>query len=91
MAWVSIRKATTTDHEALERRAAAFVPRHNLKRLWPDQPAVRVIDIALTYPSADGHNQRRLDRLWTRVVRRALAEPQATGIAHGHIGYWVST
>ncbi len=89
MAWSTIRRATTGDHESLDSAATRFIERHHLD---PMRFGNEHIHDALTnelyarYQYADYDDERRLWRLWLACMRRALNEPHAEGIAYGYVG-----
>lgn len=93
MAWATIRKATEEDVARLNERAEAFIARHELPRLGiltPTDAAEAAIDHLISGYGVSHEEQaegRRLRRLWLGIVRRALKESRADGIAHGYVGY----
>jgi len=99
MAWSTIRKATAEDYEKLEKRAAAFIERHDLRTMieapgYPEGEIVWALEDHLSYYADEANNPspehtRYLRQLWKRVVIRALRHPWADGISHGYVGYWV--
>lgn len=101
--FVVCRKATQDDHDLLNRKACAFVARHALNypkimtevRAIMREPGVHE-HFALTHTldsfifagwANDVEDAKYLLRLWTRIFRRAVNEPQATRIAWGAIGF----
>ncbi len=85
MAWSVIRKATDEDRRRLWERTVAFCKRHGIE-FDPEDPQGSIdFAIARAHPA----EAQRLRRLWTGVVRRALREPHADGIAWGMVGMHV--
>ena len=96
MGWNIIRKAVADDWIKLDRRAKAFIERHDLDtsgygsvkpRAW--QLLEDTLDSEI-----EGHGPERdyyiyLRQLWKRVVARALDHSDAEGIAWGCVGYHV--
>ena len=93
--WQNLRAITQDDMDKLDKRAVAFVKRHQLP-LEEDGPSKMRFYVRLDYYISDLENYdredvsakgRRLRKLWIGVLRRATGEKQATEIAHGCIGY----
>ena len=94
MSWGTIRQSTGEDIARLNVAATSFCKRHDL----PPMDWYR-LGSELTYNGygnadydmAIGNHTcgdlKRLNRLWKRVMRRALREPNADGIAYGYVGY----
>jgi hypothetical protein len=93
MAWSTIRKATEEDVRLLQKRAEAFIERHDIPRLG-------ILTATDALESHIGHliegygvsleeqrEGRYLRRLWLAVVRRALGHRWAEGIAYGYVGF----
>lgn len=87
MAWNIIRKATDEDQSKLEKRARTFAARYNIS--VENEPAVSAVEGYIDFERYYGYRPRgnRLRWLWIKVVRRALNERAATGIAYGYVGY----
>jgi hypothetical protein len=92
MAWVPIRKTTEEDWRKLEDKAKAFMERHGLSLDDPYDSYQDTLDAFALAPIGEGEEQEQerliLYRLWLRVLRRTLKEPQADGIAYGFVGFW---
>jgi len=98
MAWSITRRATDEDVELLEKRAKAFINRHELdgkywREYWPISTDSDAIDLELGLQDAIQHGDeveqlegKRLLRLWKRICNRAIGDD---GIDHGHIGHSV--
>jgi hypothetical protein len=81
MAWATIRKATEEDVRKLDKRAQAFIERHDLQVTGILRPTDAVEE--------QQDEGRRLNRLWLAIVCRALGDARAEGIAYGYVGYVV--
>lgn len=82
MAWNTIRKATETDTNKLNAAAIRFCDTHCLnygETPYGEISAQSAVESAIEQDAA-------LRKLWKRVVRRALNEPTADGIAYGYVG-----
>lgn len=82
MAWNIIRKATTEDKIAINAAAERFCNRHAIKPNGFD--SVDAIECEI---DCNEYNGVYLKKLWRAVVRRALDDKRADGIAHGYVGY----
>lgn len=89
------RRATQSDHDLLNKRADAFIARHEIENIDYDASPYadpwRVleehIDSMRRYPSPwDFTDWQYTARLWRQVFRRAVEDPQATCIAYGYVG-----
>ena len=89
MAWSITRRATDEDCELLERRAEAFLARHDFERCEEDSAVVQV-EFEVEYlqrPDGDeflAMEGKRLERLWKRIANRAIGDD---GIDHGYVGH----
>ena len=72
-----IRKATTEDMNKVEASAIRFCQRHDID--------VETADSAVMAISFEDDNY--IQTLWRGCLRRAVNEPHARTIAHGHIVY----
>ena len=105
MGWATIRRATDEDRERLQQAARRFIKRHELHRqvesdaLSTDGP-IAVVEFVVDRARKEGLFPKDigvpmmpdggyLERLWRRIVRRALRCPGADGIAWDHVGYHV--
>ena len=85
MAWSIIRRATEEDVKRLAAAQKRFEQRHGI-----DLDSVYMDCSETGYGGGRAVNYKEakyLWRLWLRVVRRALGEENAEGIAWGHVGY----
>ena len=91
MAWSTIRKATEEDVEKLEQRARAFIARHGLEPdIDPNDPFCTRLAYELEgvlYYWKD--SKPELLQYWKRIVKRALGDSRAEGIAYGYVGFHV--
>jgi hypothetical protein len=92
MTWAILRKATDKDYEILNARSKAFAERHGL---CANDSALDYDMVNLLIMGMEDADDPRLARrggklrsLFTRVIQRATNETDATGIAHGYVGYW---
>ena len=90
MTIVTIRRAMADDYDRLEAAAERFAKRHKITRLdyhgsWEDtvEQHIDYLDFCGCWEDA-----AYLRRLWRAVIRRALREPNAHGIAYGHVVYY---
>jgi len=95
MGWMTIRRATNEDVEALNKAAEKFVEKHGLtdSRLWSKDDLADGYYIAVenffdfdNRPGGDNAWARER-KLWKAQVKRTLKEPTAQGIAYGYVGY----
>ena len=97
MSWVCGRKATAEDYEKLDKRAAAFIKRHEVDCEFElsvnDGRAWGALEECLHYEcdynsySPEHSYYMHLRRLWRAIFRRAVGDSTATGIAWEHIGH----
>jgi hypothetical protein len=94
MAWSTIRLVTKEDYQILNKKAREFATRHGLElKGAPIYSPLEDLEIDIEYMINNGPDRergRQLRRLWLGVFRRAVNEPDATGIAYGYIGYHVN-
>lgn len=96
MAWSTIREATSEDYAALNKAARRFADHHNLDvtnfesgNNWYYRVDMTISSYVWQHrdPNDVEHwDAARLANLWRRVVRRALKEPSADGIAYNYVG-----
>lgn len=79
MGWNTIRKATREDEDALQAAAERFCERHGIQ-IIPEFTALDAVNHEIG-------RDKRLYRLWVRIVRRTLRHSAAEGIAYGYVGY----
>jgi len=91
MAWSVTRRATDEDYELLEKRAAAFIGRHQIT--WHEgDSAVGAVELEIEWlrlPDSNEFQQmegKRLERLWKRICNRAIGDD---GICFGSVGHSV--
>ena len=85
MVWSIIRRATEEDVKRLDAAQKRFEQRHGI-----DLDTIYMDCSETGYGGGRAVNYKEakyLWRLWLRVVRRALGEENAEGIAWGHVGY----
>ncbi len=80
-AWNIIRTATTDDQTRLDAAAERFMSRHNVDVNGSGSASYN-LELCLS-----DLEDTRLVGLWRQVVKRALCDPHAEGIAYGQVGY----
>ncbi len=91
MAWSTIRNATDADRKRMFEAAARFCTRHNIDTA-AFESCESAIDFAIDAEERDRKDysgRRKLATAWRRIVRRALDNKYAEGIAYGYVGYHV--
>ena len=86
MTWIINRPATSDDFELLDKRAAAFVERHQIVLdAWQlEHSSIHsVLEDYLEQLHYTSYETPRLYKLWRRIVKRAIGDE---GIAWGHVG-----
>jgi len=93
MAWGTIRRATDEDEQRLTAAAIRFARRYEIDLIGDENDAVfeieGIVDLVRHSEWVPRPLTHRLPGYWMAVVRRALREPGAEGIAYGYVGYHV--
>ena len=84
----TIRRATESDLNAVERAAERFCRRHNIEQSYDGQDFAVTVEDAVAWADSDEGKQTRLSLLWQQCFCRALGEPYNSRltIAYGHVG-----